>query len=143
MALAGGSCHDTREGLLRTHGFPAFAGSPLSCLDRTIPLYRSAPEVKTKPDTQVAEPAIQVIEELERNAGDCEEKPALPSEERKQASIQDDDADESSHRKGEQLTLKSGKKQENTGQPHQCNAQPLPSFEVQVIRGFLALENKA
>jgi len=67
------------EGLLRTRGFPALIRRALSSLDRTLLVCRRAPELKTDPDIQVAEAAVQVVEELERNAGDGEEKPALAS----------------------------------------------------------------
>ncbi len=47
----------------------------------TIPVDGSTPELKTDPDVQVAEPAVQVVKEVEGNAGDGEKKPMLSKEE--------------------------------------------------------------
>ena len=99
--------------------FSSLTGRTLYSLDRTLLVCRRTLELKTDPDIQIAESAVQVIKELEGDAGGGEEKPALAREESEQASIQDDHAEKSSRRKGEQLIPERGKKQEDTGQPDQ------------------------
>ena len=90
-------------------------------------------EVKTDPYIQVAEPTVEVVEEMERNTGGSEVKSTLPKEEAIQLSIQDGYGEEGNSRKGQHLKPERSEQQEDTGHPHQCNAKPLPPFEVQVI----------
>jgi hypothetical protein len=66
----------------------------------------------------------------------------LPSEEREQLSIQHDRADEAERRKEDQLKPEQEQRQGETGQPYQCNTEPLPPLKVQVIGRFLALKDE-
>ena|SRR5215813_3747560 len=83
------------------------------------------------------------MEKVARDTDGGEEEPMLAKEEREQLSIQDDRAEESRCPKDKQLKPEHSKQQADTGQPNQCYTEPLPSFEVQVIRGFPALKNQA
>jgi hypothetical protein len=72
-------------------------GQALSSLDRPVSARRGAPEPHTDPDIDVAESTVQVVEEVERNAGASEEKPPLAKEKRVQLSIHGHHAEESGH----------------------------------------------
>jgi hypothetical protein len=80
--------------LVRSRAVADVAGDALSFRNRAAATHARAPEPRTDPDIQEAEPAVQEIEKLKRNAGASEQKPALAKEEREQRSIQDHDAKE-------------------------------------------------
>jgi hypothetical protein len=67
----------------------------------------------------------------------------LPKEECEQLSIQDNHDEENERPAETQLKPEDGEQQEIAAQPHQCNAERLSPFGVQVIGSPLALQNEA
>jgi len=80
---------------------------------------------------------------MERNTRGRKEKAALTKKEGVQISIEDNYTAKGACGKLQQLDPQRSKKQKKSGQAGQYNAQSLSPFEVQVMRGFLALKNKA
>jgi hypothetical protein len=62
-------------------------------LERAVLIRRRPPETKINPHIQVAEPATEIVEEMERDAGASEEKSALPKKEGIEVAVQDDHAE--------------------------------------------------
>src|SRR5437660_5878486 len=104
---------------------------------------KSPAELEGDPDVAVAQTAVEVVQQMERNAREREHQAALAAQEAKQSAIEHQNPGQSRRSEAEQPDVKWRHQDEYAGQADEARTDSLIQLQVQVVRDAPAGEDQA